>query len=73
MKAFKDYVITEGAKGMFIQHRQVVDDLIREIKRVNALKYSYQSMSYDAKNLEKALANSAKLARKFWENYGEEF
>lgn len=83
MKAFKDYVITEGAKNMYVTHRQTVDDIIRENKRVadvlmrDSLDWKQDKVASgfkkDAVQLEKALTESAKLARRFWETYNKEF
>jgi hypothetical protein len=67
--------IDEGAKAFYVNHREAVDDIIRENKRVGQIIHDYSKVSFkkDAAKLEKALTVSAKLARKFWADWNSEF
>lgn len=70
--------IDEGAKFSFVSHRESVDNIIRENKRVGQIlardKKDYAAaFNKDAAKLQKALGVSAKLARTFWEDWHAEF
>lgn len=67
--------VDEGAKFMFVSHREAVDDIIKNNKRVGQVIHDMSKVSFkkDAAKLEKALTASAKLARKFWQDWNTEF
>lgn len=70
--------IDEGAKFNFVSHREAVDKIISENKRVGQVLTKNKedfaaAFNKDAAKLQKALGVSAKLARAFWEDWNAEF